>query len=149
VTVILYRPYEFDGMSVWHPVLNRSDPFVTIHPALYPRCELHLHAPTNSDRKAIQALLMRGDPLLLRSTCDDRLDSITFLPTSWADPLMADAARSGPTRYEIRAQLVQEAPGLVTAVPDRIYADLPPEAATYADLKAMWPTYTALRDGAP
>ncbi len=141
VTVRETHPLRAEGQSVWHPVLGRSDPYVTIHPALYPSGTLVVHAPTAQDRQRVWELLERGEPLLLRSTCPERVPTMNILMLSWE----WESWRS--PWLSIEFQQVTESPGLLAPPPDRTYQSLLDEALTYEDLLAAYPTYRDLLDG--
>ena len=108
VHVESYRPYRGEGRSVWHPVIGRSDPFVSIFPATYPQGELVIRAADNTERTELIRLMQPGDPLLIRSTCPDRLDTFTFLMLGWEDPYTRDDAQGGPSLIRIQYQRVTE-----------------------------------------
>jgi hypothetical protein len=146
VTVVSFRPYSGEGRSVWHPVIGRSDPFVSVFPALYPAGELVLWCADNSERVALIQFLQPGAPLRLRSTCYDRLDSMVFLMTSWSDPFPDDTRRSGPSELRIQYQRVTEVtPAFVP--PARTYQDMLDESATYQVVLDKYTDYQALLDG--
>ena len=148
VTVVDSRPYEGQGRSVWHPVLGRSDPFVTIHAATYPAGLLRLHAPTHTVRANILELLQGGEPLLLRSTCPERVDTMTFLMTAWRDPFASDRAKGGPAYIEVDFQRVTELTRIPPPDPDRTYATVAADHADYAELLTVYASYRDLLDGA-
>lgn len=147
VDVVDQRPLFGQGRSVWHPVLGRNDPFVTVHPALYPSGLLRLSAPTPTVRGNLIDLLTRGEPLSLRTTCPDRVSSMVFLMLSWSDPFTRTGRKGGPAYLEIDFQQVTEAPGILPPAPDRTYATILAEHTSYADVAASYATYRDLLDG--
>jgi len=149
VTVVSYRPYQGQGASVWHPVIGRSDPLVSIFPALYPSGELVLRVPDNDTRTNLILMLQPGDPLLLRSTCHDRLDTMTILMTSWEDPYVSDQAQGGPAYLRIRYQRVTDVAPAWQPPPDRTYQTVLTQHATYQAVLDAYPSYQALLDGVP
>jgi hypothetical protein len=149
VTVVSYRPYQGQGASVWHPVIGRSDPLVSIFPALYPAGELVLRVPDNDTRTNLILMLTPGDPLLLRSTCHDRLDTLTFLMTSWEDPYVSPDAQGGPAYLRIRYQRVTDVAPAWQPPPDRTYQTVLTQHATYQAVLDTYPSYQALLDGVP
>lgn len=149
VTVVSFRPYTGEGRSVWHPVIGRSDPFVSMFPALYPSGELVLRCPTNSGRQdIIQTFLQPGAPLLLRSTCVDRLDTMTFLMTSWSDPFAVDTMREGATHLSISYQRVTEVKP-ADMPPARTYQQVLVGSGTYRVVVDGFTDYTGLLNGSP
>jgi len=149
VTVVSYRPYRGQGVSVWHPVIGRSDPLVSIFPALYPAGDLVLRVPDNDTRTNLILLLQPGDPLLLRSTCHDRLDTMTILMTSWEDPYVSAEAQGGPSYLRITYQRVTDVAPAWEPPPDRTYQTVLTDHATYQAVLTDYPTYQGLLDGVP
>lgn len=147
VTVISFRPYSGEGRSVWHPILGRNDPYVTIHPALYPAGDLVLRCETNTDRTNVIALLSHGDPLLLRTTCPPRLDTMTFLMIRWSDPFPDDTRREGPTHLRVQYQRVTDVPPAWEPSPDWTYGALQSSGRTYQQTLDDFDTYQNLADG--
>jgi hypothetical protein len=148
VTVVEYRPLRGEGVTRWHPVLGRSDPFVTIHPALYPSGLLRLLAPDHTTRIQLWQLLEGGEPLLLRTTCADRVDSMTFVATSWEDPFLGAAARSGPATIDIDFQRITEVPGIAPPIPDRTWQTILDGHTTWQDVLGSYKDWRAVLDGA-
>ncbi len=148
VTVVEYRPLRGQGMTRWHPVLGRSDPFVTIHPALYPSGRLRVLAPTHVVRIQLLQLLAGGEPLLLRTTCPERVDTMTFVVTSWEDPFLSQGARSGPATIDIEFQRITDVPGIAPPVPDRTWQTVLDDHTTWQDVLDTYPTWRAVLDGA-
>lgn len=149
VRVISYRPYQGEGQSVWHPVPGRSDPMVSIFPATYPQGELVLRAADNAERTALIQLLQPGDPLLIRTTCHDRLDTMTFLMLRWTDPYAGDDAQSGPVDLTITYQRVTEVAPAWTPPPTWTYAAVLDTYPTYQAVLDAFSSYQALADGLP
>lgn len=148
VTVVDYRPVEMLGRSVWHPVLGRRDPFVTIHPTLYPSGTLRLWATTNNDRVAVKEMLDGGEPLLLRSTCPDRVDTFTFIVLRASDPFAGEGRKGGPAYLEIEFQMVSEVQGIAPPAPDRTWQTVVDDHATWQEVLDTYPTWRAVLDGA-
>lgn len=146
VTVVRHRPKDFQGRSVWHPVIGRSDPFVSVFPMTYPSGVLVLLAATNQDRLDLIELMTPGYPLLIRSTCPDRLDGMTFTVTSARDPFQSDEMREGATYLELDYQQVT-AVSPAWSPPARTYQDVLDEDNTYADVLTHYGSYQDLLDG--
>lgn len=149
VEVLNARPYEGEGRSTAHMVLGRSDPLVSIQPALYPGGDLELLARTPAQRVRLIELLRRGDPLHLRTTDEARLDTMTLLMRRWSDPYLNEDARNGPAAIRVEYQRVTDVPALSPPVPDRTYATVAADYLTYADLVTTYASYTDLLDGTP
>ena len=149
VHVQSYRPYRGEGRSVWHPVIGRSDPFVSIFPATYPQGELVLRAADNTERTELIRLMQPGDPLLIRTTCPERLDTFTFLMLGWEDPYTSDEAQGGPSLIRVQYQRVTEVGSAWTPSPDWTYQEVLGTHPTYQAVLDAYPTYQALLEGAP
>lgn len=147
VEVLRWRPYRFEGQSLWHPVLGSSAPFVTILPALYPSATLELLLRDATQRARLIGLMRRGDPLLLRTIDPDRLDTMTVVVTSGEDPLISDSRRAGLGVLRLEVQRVTAAPGITPPVPDRTYSILAAQHLTYDELQAAYASYTDVLDG--
>jgi len=147
VEVLTARPYDGEGRSRFHMVLGRSDPLVSILPAMYPGGVLELLARTPAQRLRLIDLLRRGDPLHLRTTDEARLDTMTLLMLSWSDPYLEDRAVTGPAAIRVEYQRVTDVPALSPPVPDRTYATVAADHLTYAELVTTYATYTDLLDG--
>lgn len=148
VTVVDFRPYNAQARSVYHPVLGRSDPLVTVHPMTFPSGLIRFYAPDNNERVALTDMLYTGEPLHLRSTCFDRLDSFYFLALSWSDPFVNDTQREGQSYIEVEFQAVGKVPGIVPPDADRTYqTGMVDVFGTYQDVLVTWATYRQLLDG--
>lgn len=147
VTVVDARPYEGEGRSVWHPVLGRTDPFVTIHPALYPAGTLRFYAATHSERVALIRLMERGEPMHLRTTCPERLDTMVFIMTRWRDPFTRDGARSGPAYIEVDYQRVTEVPGIAPPAADRTWQTVLDDHTAWQDVLDGYGSWRDVLDG--
>ena len=147
ITVVSQDELVFEARSRTHEVIGRSDPLVTILPALYPSGDLVLWLATLAHRRDLLSMLATGSPLTLRSTHPERVQDMVLLPLEWTDRLVNDEAPGGPRTLTIRYQAVTDLPGFGPPA-TRQYATWPVEAADYAALLALWPTYQAARDGA-
>jgi hypothetical protein len=130
-------------------VLGRSDPLVSILPAMYPGGEIEFLVRTPAQRIRLIELLRRGDPLHLRTTDETRLDTMTLLMQSWSDPYLNEDARTGPAAIRVEYQRVTDVPALSPPVPDRTYATVAADHLTYGDLVTTYASYTDLLDGTP
>lgn len=149
VTVIRFRPYSGEGRSVWHDVIGRTDPPVSIFPAVYPSLELVLRIHDDQERAALIRMLQPGDPLMLRSVCPPRLDDMTVLMRTWSDPFPDDSLREGPGELRITCQRTSEVPPAWTPPADRTYQTVLDEHADYQSVLDGHTTYQALLDGLP
>lgn len=147
VTVVDYRPLRGIAATVWHPVLGRNDPVVTIHPALYPSGLLRLYMATATVRVQLIELLTLGEPLVLRTTCTDRVDNMTFVMTEWEDPFVNDRRKGPPAYLDITFQQVTDEIGAPIPIPDRTYQTWVDDHPTYQALFDAYPDYRAALDG--
>jgi hypothetical protein len=147
VEVLRWRPYRFEGQSLWHPVLGSSAPFVTILPALYPSATLELLLRDATQRARLIDLMRRGDPLLLRTIDPDRLDTMTVVVTGGEDPFLSDTRRDGLGVLRLEVQRVTDVPGITPPVPDRTYTVLAAQHLTYDEVQASYASYTDVLDG--
>jgi hypothetical protein len=148
VTVIA-QARDWDGNSVWHPVIDRRDGLVSIFEAGYPYGPLVLDAADSATRLQILGLLAKGDPLLLRSTCPGAVDDMTILPTRWRDPIKEDSDPAGPRRIEVTYQAVTDSPPAWTPAPDWTYEAVLQAHADYQELIDVYSTYDMLLAGIP
>lgn len=147
VTVVSQTELQFEARSRTHEVIGRSDPLVTILPAVYPSGDLVLWLGSLAHRRDLLAMLATGSPLTLRSTLPERVQDMVLLPSDWSDRLANEDIPAGPRVLTIRYQAVTDLPGFGPPA-TRQYATWPVEAVDYTALLALWPTYQAARDGA-
>jgi hypothetical protein len=149
VVVASQKPNRWQARSVWFDVLGQREPFASIAPLRLRGGTLTLLAQTRTDRGALLNLFANGHPLVLRSSCPDAVDDGVLLPESITEDLTNPERPDGPTLITVQYQAVSRDLGPVTVDPGRTYADLPLEAATYAQLLSLYATYDALRVGDP
>jgi len=133
VQVVSYRPLSWEATSTYHRVLGSRKPFVTAAPAIDPSGTLVLRARDRAERYLLVGMLTAGDPLLLRTTEPDRLDTLTFVMTNLSDPFVRETMREGETRLQVEFQAV-------AAIRDQVV----PASWTYEALKSSWPDYRAV-----
>lgn len=147
VTVLDQLPLEAEARSVWWTVLGRSDPFVSVAPMLYPGGTLVLYAVDREARAAIRALLVTGNPLLLRSPCRDDLDDVVLLVESATEQLRVADWKGGPRTIELRYQAVSDQLGTYIGDPGRTYARVLDDGPTYDAIRTIFRTYADLLTG--
>jgi len=148
VVVVAFRPYTSEARSVAHAVLGRVDPLVTIHPMLYPSGLLQFYAADNTARQQLLDMLYTGEPLHLRTTCAERLDTIYFLAVTWSDPFTNDQRREGQAYVEVEFQAIGKPTGIIPPDASRTYQTAMVDVfATYQDVLVTWGTYRQLLDG--
>ena len=150
VTVVAQQPQSWQARSVWHPILDRTDgPIVSIFDAEWRAGTLVLQLGTDRAlRGNLIQMLMVGDPLIIRATCPERVDDLTFLPLDWTDPYIVDGQWGSGQRLEIRYQSVSAEPPAWVAPPEWTYGDVLISHAAYSDLLPVYPTYSDLLEGA-
>jgi hypothetical protein len=146
VVILSQPPLTWEGRSVWHPVIDRPDPLVSVWPASYPSGTLTLRMADSGVRRALLGLLEAGDPLLLRSTCPDAVDDMVMLPLRWSDPLVSDSNPTGPRRLVVEYQAVTR-PTTWLPGPDRTYALVLDQHVTYQEVLDLHRDYQHLLTG--
>lgn len=147
VRVVDYRPLRAEAGSRWHPVLGRSDPFVTMRPGLHPSGMLRLWAASAAERTWLVDLLQSGDVLHLRSTCADRVDTMTFTWLRWEDPFAGEGRKAPPAYLEVEFQQVTDSLGGPVPIPDRTWQTILDDHATWSDVLAAYPTWRSVLEG--
>jgi hypothetical protein len=149
VTIIAQSPNRWNGRSVWHPIIDKSDgPVVSVFDAEWRNGTLTLDLPDRATRSNLLSMLMRGDPLILRATCPDRVDDLTILPTSWEDPWTPEG-QFVSQRLNIEYQSVSAEPPAWAPPPAWTYQDALNAHATYGEWLAAYATYGDLLAGVP
>jgi hypothetical protein len=150
VTVTGQAPNRWNGRSVWHPVIDRSEgPVVSIFTAEWRNGTVTLDLPDRATRSALLHMLMQGDPLILRATCPDRVDDLTILPVSWSDPWTVEGQWDSGQRLIIEYQAVSPEPPAWSPPPTWTYQDALNAHASYTEWLGTYSTYGALLAGIP
>jgi hypothetical protein len=145
VTVVAQQPNSWRARSVWHPVLDRADgPVVSIFEAEWREGTMVLGLADRDERRDLIGILMRGDPLILRATCPDRVDDLTILPLAWSDPYITDGRLDSGQRLEVTYQSVTPEPPAYIPPPEWTYGDVLAAHATYSEVLATYATYSDL-----
>lgn len=143
------RPQEWEARSVWHDVIDRRDPLVTVSPMRYRSGEWLFAVVGASERATLLALLTTGEPMLLRSSCPERVDDVIALPLSMSmDPVMAGAPE-GTRILRITYQAVTRPLAPYAGTEGWTYGQLDAGTASYAIVLDDFATYTALYAGPP
>ena len=148
VTVLSYRPTDYNNPSRVWPVLGRGDPIVTVHPTLYPSGVLRLYAADYTAMINLLAMLPTGRPLLLRSTCEERVPSFTFNYQRATSGYMNDQSVDVPAYFDFEFQQVQASPGIAPPPPDRTYQTVADTYTDYTAVQAGYGNYLQLLEGA-
>lgn len=135
VAVFKQAPMRFEGGSVVHDIIGRSDPLVAVQPAKYPTGTLRLHLPDRSARLDLLSLLADNDPLILRATCTDAVDDMTFVARGWSDPLLAESDPSGGRWLDIDYRAVSNAPMAFREPPIWTWETVEATYATWAEFE--------------
>ena len=146
VVVEQYRPLRWEGTSTIHKVLGAHEPYVSVGEAASPSGTLVIRAATGGDRLALVRLLSSGEPMLLRTTCPDRLDTLRFVAAGWEDPFASDGARQGTSRILVDFQTIADVEAMVFP-PGWNYNALHAAHATYNEVKASYATYASVVAG--
>jgi hypothetical protein len=149
VVVVSQPPLRWEARSVAHDILYRPDPVVTVAPARYHSATMRLHLPDTGQRANVRALLARGEPLILRTTCRDAVDDVTFLPLRWTEELVAESRKSGPRWVDIEYQAVMDDPSKYGPLPPWSWAALEAAVDSWEAVEASWATWADVEQGAP
>jgi len=121
-----------------HEVLNRRDPVATPLPARTPSAELVVLTDTLDERDQVRALLGSAYPFLVRTAPDQGIGNLYLVPTEFVEERFLTLGVRPERRFRVDVvQVVRPDPS--------IYVPLAPN--TYANVKATYATYTALRAG--
>lgn len=149
VTVLSYRPVDYINPSRVWPILGRGDPVVTVHPTLYPSGVLRLYAERYDDMAAMLALLPTGRPLLLRSTCEERVPTFTFNYQRATAGYMNDRAVDVPAYIDYEFQQVEVSPGIAGPPPTRTWQTVLDGHATWQTVLDGHATWLEVLEGVP
>lgn len=141
VVVLSYRPSSYVNASTVWPILGRNDPLVTVHPTLYPSGKMRLHAARYSNMVDLLALLPSGRPLTLRSTCPERVPSMTFAYERAEVGYTGDRAVDVPAYVDLDYQQVEKSPGIAPPPYDRTWQTILDGHTTWQevlDTNASW-----------
>jgi hypothetical protein len=145
VTVVAQQPNSWRARSVWHPVLDRADgPVVSIFEAEWREGSMVLGLADRDERHDLIGMMMRGDPLILRTTCPDRVDDLTILPLEWSDPYITNGRFDSGQRLDVRYQSVTPEPPAYVPPPEWTYSEVLAAHATYSEVLATYATYSDL-----
>jgi hypothetical protein len=100
-----------------------------------------------ADRATVEALLLLGDPLLLRSVHPEAVDDVVMLPTRVRDALVLEDKPNGARWFTISYQAVSRNLGTFIPDSDRTYTNLLADAADYTDVLVRFATYDDVRTG--
>lgn len=132
------RELAFDIANGVHRVLGRRAPVLTMLPAWTPSAELIVLTDTLDERDQVRALLGDGYPVLLRTTPDMGIGNMYLGISSFIEERFLTLGARPQRRF--RAQVVQ-----VERPDPAAYVPVPPN--TYANVKATYATYAALKTG--
>jgi hypothetical protein len=147
VTVVSQPPLRWEARSVAHDILYRPDPVVTVAPARYHSATMRLHMPDLAHRVNLRTLLARGEPLILRATCRDAVDDVTFLPLRWTEALVSESRKSGARWVDIEYQAVMDDPSRYVPLPSWSWTSLEADYDTWEDVEASYPTWADVEQG--
>lgn len=139
VTVLDQTPTTWQGRSVWFDVLDRRDPFVAVAPTRLRAGTLVIRSEDNDTRRGLVAAIAPGYPLILRTTCGDAVDDVTFLVLDVSEDLALDTAKAGARHWTIAYQAVTREIGVYLPDPEWTWQD------TVADPRN--PSWTAVVAG--
>lgn len=138
VTIESLQALAFPVPAGIHRVLNRRAPVVTSLPAYTPAAELSVLTETLQERDAVRYTLGSGYPFLLRTAPEQGIGNLYLAPTEFVEERIAALGTLPARRFRAGCVQIQR--------PDpAIYVPIAPN--TYANVKATYATYSALRAG--
>jgi hypothetical protein len=149
VVVVSQPPLRWEARSVAHDILYRADPVVTVAPARYHSATLRLYLPDPLQRANVRTLLARGEPLILRTTCRDAVDDVTFLPTRWTEELVSASRKAGPRWLDVEYQAVMDNPSGYAPLPAWSWTALEAAVAEWDAVPETWATWADVEQGLP
>lgn len=155
VTVQTAREFEVQGRSYVYEVLDRNVPLVEPEPPIDRQGEmvLRMEHPVGATYpgkvlRDVRAMLRTGEPFHLRSTCHERVDSVSAVAVSFTETAFGDNNEHGPSRLiTIQWRAVEPLWGDNLVIAARIWATVPIEFATWADVPAQVATWDELAYG--
>lgn len=145
VEVVTQVPNEREARTRTWDVIGRPDPFVSTAPMRLRSGDLVLRVP-QSQRAALEALLQRGSPLLLRSIYPESTDDVTMAVQRVRDEYVMAEDPMGDRLYTLTHQAVSRELGTIDAGA-RTYSMLLAEATTYTNVLVKFARYDDVRTG--
>lgn len=141
VVVESLHEQEVTARGVFHDVLDRNEPYYEPMRPIDKHGEMSLllaHPPggfPGASLSRLRALLRTGQPLMLRTLCNDKVEDLAFAALRWTEG--HTGTRHGPDRRTaVSWRAVSPVWGDEIAVAGRVWAMVPPEFPTWADAAA-------------
>lgn len=154
VTVLTLRAYEVTGRPYFYDVLGRSTAWLEPQPPIERTGELVLDLPhtgaafPGDTLRQVRDILRTGQPVLLRSTCQQRVETVGFAVLSFTETHPGQGNSHGPDRrITIRWRAVEPLWGDEGATVARLWMEVPQEFPTWDDVKASGLTWDELAYG--
>jgi hypothetical protein len=147
VTMTADTPHEWEARSAWFDVIGRVDPLVAVDVGRYRSGEWILYTSTTDERAALLALIIAGDPLLLRAPCRDVIDDAIVLVTRTREEPLVD--NYGGRLWTLAYQAVTRALSPYAGLASWTYADLLLALADYTAVLDDYANYSTLLAGSP
>lgn len=156
VTVQTQREWTVTGRTAIYEVLGRSVPWVEPIPPIERRGQLVLRMEHPGGGfpgmvlDGVRDMLKTGKPLLLRTVCPERVESISFVATSVTEVHLGQPNAHGPGRLvDISWQAVEPLYGEDIEVVKRLWFMVPVEFPSWAAVEASGLTWDQLVYGMP
>jgi hypothetical protein len=155
VTVLTQREWTVRGRAYLYEVLDRNTPWVEPMPPIERTGELVLRLE-HPDHQAfpgtvlarVRNMLRTGKPMLLRTVCHTRVETISFIPLDWTETHLGEPNVHGPDRTAtITWQAVEPLYGDDIKVAGRLWWQVPVEFGTWDQLRATGLTWDELAAG--
>lgn len=154
VVVESLQEQSVEARTVYYDVLDRNEPFYqTMRPASRTGTMVlfvkHPGGPFPGkmlDR--MRKMLRTGEPMVLRTTCNDRVQDLLFIFQRWTESQVGEANRHGPDRRVTVEWRAVDPSWADPVTSGRVWALVPKEFSTWTDVVAQVPTWADLVSGA-
>ena len=154
VVVETMREQITQGRTVFYDILDRNEPYMEPLPPVDRSgvMVLRLEHPGGGFPGPTLAALRRiqrtGQPLMLRTTCNERVEDLSFAWMEWTETAFGFGNEHGPDRKaSITWRAVDPLWGEEVVLVGRVWAQVPVEFPTWGDVVAGVPTWGDLVGG--
>lgn len=155
VTVQTQREWSVSGRTAFYDVIGRNIPYVEPLPAIDRTGQIVLRQEhpgggfPGQALTAVRDMLKTGKPMLLRTVCPERVETLAFVATEWTEVHFGDPNAHGPSRMvDITWRAVEPLFGDDVQVAANLWFQVPGKYGTWAQLEATGLTWDQLAWGA-
>ena len=156
VVVQTQREYTVTGRTAVYEVLDRDVPWVEPMAPIDRRGQLVLRmehpggAFPGNRLRYVREMLRTGQPMLLRTTCNERVETLSFIAESWTEVHVGQPNSHGPDRLiDISWRAVEPLWGEEARPAGVLWFAVPVRYGTWDQVKATGKTWEELAWGAP